>query len=302
MEDNHPIVFISYSWDSQEHQEWVLKLASDLRRHGVDAILDQWDARLGDDLPFFMEQGLTKAKLVLCVCSDVYVGKANAGNGGVGYEKRILSADLLTNENKSFIIPIVRNNSSNHKVPTFLLGIKYLDFDADEYFSAYMNLLERIYDEDIKKRPELGANPFKGNSISERISTKIDLEKINFENPNRHGIVSFDYKKNNGLFTIGTGSYSFLTQWSECGYDSIYCYRDRIYRIGYKASCSEFPMIEHFEQFDFSSRAKSIKVNEVVLLENSNHQFAAIKILKVHKAETDINHLLEFEYKIYDII
>lgn len=44
--------FISYAWDSEEHKNWVLKLASDLRRHGVDTILDQWDVRLGNDLPF----------------------------------------------------------------------------------------------------------------------------------------------------------------------------------------------------------------------------------------------------------
>lgn len=39
---------------------WVLKLATDLRKHGVDVFLDQWDARLGNDLAFFMEQGLTR--------------------------------------------------------------------------------------------------------------------------------------------------------------------------------------------------------------------------------------------------
>ena len=67
--------FISYAWDSEEHNEWVLKLASDLRRHGVDVILDQWDARLGNDLSFFMEQGLTASHFVLCVCNDKYIKK-----------------------------------------------------------------------------------------------------------------------------------------------------------------------------------------------------------------------------------
>ena len=51
--------FISYAWENDEHSSWVLKLATNLRRHGVDVILDQWDARLGNDLAFFMEQGLT---------------------------------------------------------------------------------------------------------------------------------------------------------------------------------------------------------------------------------------------------
>ncbi|MBF0563806.1 MAG: toll/interleukin-1 receptor domain-containing protein [Nitrospirae bacterium] len=36
-----PIVFLSYSHDTDAHKEWVLKLATDLRAQGVDARLDQ---------------------------------------------------------------------------------------------------------------------------------------------------------------------------------------------------------------------------------------------------------------------
>ena len=38
-----PVVFVSYSHDSEAHKAWVLKLATDLRSNGVDAILDVWD-------------------------------------------------------------------------------------------------------------------------------------------------------------------------------------------------------------------------------------------------------------------
>ena len=46
-----PKVFISYSHDSAEHKQWVLEFATTLRNRGVDAILDQWDLKPGDDLP-----------------------------------------------------------------------------------------------------------------------------------------------------------------------------------------------------------------------------------------------------------
>lgn len=107
--------FISYSWDNESHKDWVLKLASDLRRHGVDVVLDQWDLRLGDDLAFFMEQGLGQSHIVICVCSDKYVDKANSGTGGAGYEKRILAADMISDANKRYIIPIIRNNQRKEK-------------------------------------------------------------------------------------------------------------------------------------------------------------------------------------------
>lgn len=291
--------FISYAWDSQEHKNWVLRLAYNLRIHGVDVILDQWDTRLGNDLSFFMEQGLTSSHFVLCVCSDKYLEKANGGIGGAGYEKRILAADLMDSNNERFIIPIIKGNSQTNKLPTFLSGLKYVDFDNGQYFDSYQELLERIYDEDVKKKPPLGSNPFVSTSISDQITTKLNIEKIEFQNPLLEETVSFDYKRNSGSYTIGEGDYMFITHWSECGNNSIHCYRDHIYRIGYNPTYKEFPSINEFINFDFSSRAKSVNVGEIILLENHNHKFAALKIIHVVRRIEDIDHLLEFEYKIY---
>ena len=106
-----PKCFISYSHDSEAHKEWVLNLATRLVRNGVNVILDQWDLRLGGDLPSFMEGGLTQVNRVICICSDVYVSKANAGSGGVGYEKMILTSELIQNINSEKIIPIIRSNN-----------------------------------------------------------------------------------------------------------------------------------------------------------------------------------------------
>ena len=36
-----PKVFVSYSWDSNEHNEWVSKFVSKLRSNGVDAKYDR---------------------------------------------------------------------------------------------------------------------------------------------------------------------------------------------------------------------------------------------------------------------
>ena len=299
MAEQNKKVFISYSWDSEEHKNWVLKLATDLRSHGVDVIFDQWDARLGKDLPFFMEQGLTKSNYVICVCSDKYVEKTNEVIGGAGYEKRIMASGLLNNKDCQFIIPVIKGNSKITKVPTFLSGSRYIDFDNGEYFENYQELIERIYDEDLKKKPPLGTNPFTSTTISDQISTKLNLEKIEFHNPIFEGKVSFDYKKNSGSFIIGQGDYLFITHWSECGYNSIYCYRDYVYRLGYNPDYKAFPLFKEFINFDFSSRVKSLKVGDIILLENHKHKFAALKITKVIKREIDINHLLEFEYKIY---
>lgn len=299
MDQESKKAFISYAWDNEEHINWGLKFATDLRRHGIDAILDQWDARLGNDLSFFMEDGLTSSHFVLCICSDKYVEKANGGIGGAGYEKRIIASEMLSSDNVSFIIPIIKGNTLKGKLPTFLSGLKYVDFDSRNYYDCYQELLERIYDEDLKMKPPLGSNPFVSTSISDQITSKLNMEIIMFQNPSIEGTVSFDYKKNSGSYIIGGGTYAFITQWSECGNNSIHCYRDHVFRLGYNPTYKDFPSPDEFINFDFSSRARSVNVGEIVLLENQNHKFAAIKVTKVVKRTEDINHLLEFDYKIY---
>jgi hypothetical protein len=126
-----PKVFVSYSHDSDLHKDWVLKLATRLVANGVDVLLDQWDLTLGSDLPRFIESGLTTSDRVLAICTSQYVEKANAGLGGVGYEKMILTDQLMRNINSDRIIPAIRGNSLAPPVPTFLRSKMRIDFRND---------------------------------------------------------------------------------------------------------------------------------------------------------------------------
>ena len=121
MATSPPKLFVSYSHDTEQHKDWVLTLATRLMANGVDVILDQWDLTLGADLPRFMEQGLSEAKRVLAICTDAYVQKANAGRGGVGYEKMILTAQLMQEISSDRIIPVVRSahHSPSSHIPFF---------------------------------------------------------------------------------------------------------------------------------------------------------------------------------------
>ena len=108
--------------------------------------------------------------------------------------------------------------------------------------------------------------------------------------------MSFDYSKNNGNYIIGNANNTFITQWSTAGMGIIHCYRDKVKRLGYNPIFSEFPAIENIVKFDFSTRARSVQEGQVVILENRNNRFAAIKVLKVFRNNVDAGHLLEFEY------
>lgn len=155
-----PKVFISYSHDSQEHKKWVLDLATRLRQTGIDAIIDQWELRPGDDLPHFMETQLANSDYVLMICTDRYVQKANSGEGGVGYEKMIVTAELLSHMDSNKIIPIIKQNGT-HDVPVFLKTKKFIDLSiTDDFEYGYDELTRAIHDAPIFEKPEIGNNPF----------------------------------------------------------------------------------------------------------------------------------------------
>ena len=155
-----PKVFISYSHDSDEHKSWVLEIATKLRRDGVDATLDQWDLQAGGDLPRFMEDNLRDSDYILMVCTEAYVEKADSGQGGVGYEKMIVTADLMKNIGSSKFVPVIRQNGT-HQVPTFLGSKKYIDLSksADVGF-GYDELLRTVLGSPLYVKPPVGSNPF----------------------------------------------------------------------------------------------------------------------------------------------
>lgn len=156
---SHPVVFISYSHDSQEHKRWVLELATRLRANGIDAILDQWDLGPGGDLPHFMEQSISRSVRVLMVCTQRYVEKANAGTGGVGYEKMIVTSDLISQIGSKKIIPILRQ-SGVQDLPTFLGSKIYIDLSTDDRFeTGFDQLLRELLDAPLFQKPPLGVAP-----------------------------------------------------------------------------------------------------------------------------------------------
>jgi hypothetical protein len=156
-----PRVFISYSHDSAEHKSWVLDFATTLRHRGIDTVLDQWDLRPGDDLPHFMETELAKCDFVIIVCSEAYVAKANAGKGGVGYEKMIVTASLLTKIDSNKIIPVIRQSSST-VLPTFLQTKLYINFSNDSEVEYSLDELIRVLlNAPLYEKPDIGASPFK---------------------------------------------------------------------------------------------------------------------------------------------
>lgn len=158
---NRPIVFISYSWDNDEHKKWVLGLADRLREDGIDAVLDRYYLTPGKNLPHFVENNLAKAHRVIVVFTKNYKLKADKRTGGVGYEYSIMNVELYKNQTSNEkIIPILREGSIEDSIPTFMQQFIHIDIRNDDNFeNSYNDLVREIYNEPEIKKPEIGKRP-----------------------------------------------------------------------------------------------------------------------------------------------
>lgn len=151
-------VFISYSWDSEDHKKWVLELANRLVEEGVNVILDRYELRPGKSLPHFVETSIKKADRIVIIFTPNYKLKAEKRAGGVGYEYSIMNSELYKNQtNNERIIPVLRDGNSTDSIPEFMQQYIHIDMRNDEnYETSYTDLLREIYDEPEIIKPEIG--------------------------------------------------------------------------------------------------------------------------------------------------
>lgn len=295
-----PIVFISYSHDNDEHKDWVLQLATRLRSNGVNVILDRWNLKLGSDLASFMEKGLSKSQRIVSICSSAYVKKANEGKGGAGYEKQIMTAEFINDQNTNWVIPLIRNNPENRKTPTFLGGRMYISFEEPiKYETNYEELLRDLLDEPTLPIPPIGENPFQ--TAKEFAKQKFIPASEKYVSPSTSGTITFDYSNNNGHYFIGQGELMFEINFSKSSNWNIQLNHDpsSIRTVAIAKGLSNFNDIQDARKYDGSSRIRRPNINQIAILQNSNGFFAAIKIMAIKDdSRGDENDEITFEYRI----
>ena len=172
-----PRLFLSYTHEDSSHKEWVLKLATDLRAYGVDAILDRWECKYGSDLNLFMEKGIRDANRVLLVCTPAYQKKADTGTGGVGYERLVVTAEMAANIQTEKFICVLRRGDDNLSIPSFARSRLFIDFrNNNDYDDRLLELLRDIHIAPLNPKPPIGASPF-GNPTSKHRQSLISSSK-----------------------------------------------------------------------------------------------------------------------------
>ncbi|KAA9345690.1 toll/interleukin-1 receptor domain-containing protein [Adhaeribacter soli] len=161
IEEQGPIVFISYSWDNEEHKKWVIDLANKLFENGVRVLLDVYELGPGHNMFHFMENSVNKSDKVLIIFTPNYKLKSEKREGGVGFEYSILNTELYKTitTNKKYI-PVLRSGTIETSVPNFMQQFIAVDMINDQEFDKkFSELLLSIYDKPQLPKPALGKRP-----------------------------------------------------------------------------------------------------------------------------------------------
>lgn len=159
-----PRVFISYSWESDAHKDWVRSFAERLTKNGVNVRLDQWHIGPGQSLTQFMEVEVHVSDFVVVICTKAYCRKALAREGGVGYEQQIITGNIVGGKPREQFIPLVRDGEfapgPECSIPGQFMGIYAIDVrDGVDMDKATETLLRAVFRQPEYKQPPIGAKP-----------------------------------------------------------------------------------------------------------------------------------------------
>jgi hypothetical protein len=161
---DHPKIFISYAWTSQEYIKQVLELAEHLMADGIETIIDQWNLEKGQDKYVFMEKMVSDNSInhVLLMLNKTYKEKADSREGGAGTEAQIISSELYEKTDQTKFIPVImeRDEEGREHIPIFIKNRIYIDLSNEEKFEeSYEELIRAIYHRPQYKKPKLGTAP-----------------------------------------------------------------------------------------------------------------------------------------------
>jgi hypothetical protein len=159
-----PKAFISYAWSSDQHVDWVVRLATRLMEDGVEVSFDKWDLKVGHDANAFMESMVTDKSVtkVLLICDETYAAKADGREGGVGKEAQILTREIYekVDQDKYAALIVERDEDGKPFTPAYYGGRQYIDFsNPEDAETSYEELQRWIWNKPKYVKPRLGRPP-----------------------------------------------------------------------------------------------------------------------------------------------
>jgi small GTP-binding protein len=153
-----PTCFISYAWGDQVDawkeprvERWVARLDEDLRKAGLDVLLDQRsNATVGTSIQRFVDQ-IASCDRILVVGTPLYLKKyenrVSETGSVVAAEMDLISQRMLgTEEEKATVLPLLLSGNERVSLPPSLRRRVYADFREEAaYFSTAFDLIVSLY-------------------------------------------------------------------------------------------------------------------------------------------------------------
>jgi hypothetical protein len=186
---SNPVVFISYSHDSDEHRERVLALSERLRQDGIDTRLDRYpNGTPPGGWPRWMLNQLDAANFVLVVCTETYYrrfrGHEQPGKGkGADWEGALITQEIYdSRSNTTKFVPVFLGVAVDAHIPEPLRKDSYYALASED---AYGNLYDFLLGQAGVEPGPLGELKIKlrrqGSALSFDAApqaTKIDISHI----------------------------------------------------------------------------------------------------------------------------
>ncbi len=173
-------VFVSYSWDSNEHNNSVLSFTDYLRKKGFHANVDRMISQKETATNFLkmMHIAMQQHEKIIIVLSEGYKQKADAFKGGVGEEYQMMINDIGNNLQKYILVSFAGRNENI--IPFGLKGRDIIDFsqhgEEERLFRKLLNEPEFEFSPVSPNKPQLKSQSIEAFSP---IQEKPKLEIVN---------------------------------------------------------------------------------------------------------------------------
>ena len=259
-----------------EQRNYVEGVAGALQRRGVAVFYDEfesvrlWGRSLAEELQDIYEN---RANCVVMFISKEYVSKSWP------IHERKASLSRAIQQRQEYVLPVRFDDSPVPGLPT-----------ATGYLSAHAHSSAELATMIAEK---LGVKPFAGKASDvppPRLTSLV-------------GEAVFDYSNHDGHFMIGRGHLSFETMWTKGSDIEIYIYNDppSINGVALAKGCNSIAALSEAAKLDFSSRYRTPRCGEIVVLRNSHGFYAAVQVLDIKDdGRDDDRDELRFRYAIQD--
>ena len=260
-----------------EQRVFVEEVARYLVSSGLRVFYDDFEQNLlwGNPLLEFIQDVYTNSRFVVLFISEEYCSK--------GWPKLEASHSIWAAliERKTTILPVRFDRSVLPGLPEELGYIKVEKFPTSALIAK--EICEKV-----------GVQPLAGKE-----SNSPPPQAKQFA-----GEVAFNYSNYNGAYMIGSGKARFETKWSKASDTSIYLLNDPPSIRGVAVvgrNVRSIREVNNAESLNYTSRCRTVHLNQIAVLKNREGFFAAIRVLGIKDdSRKDDRDEVRFQYVIQE--